>query len=370
VFRIAAKPPPPNDDDEEIGVYADNQMIIVGLLTVIQFFLGAFYAVITTGYYSLATLIFTEKESAMSSVETDVEEQGLELSEMESIMGRQSTNGHARERTATPQVSAISLLKFPKILLGALTLCWVDVTWSFMEPLLSKQLDHNFDVSMSEIGMIFSISSIVYVPMVYLVQFLPSQGKGRHRTISIAVMLTPLAVLLVGSNSLAVLIMGVTLNGILPTPVWVHLLPWMQEEALKLFPDPNTSRRVNDLTATIYNSFLTLGQVVGYITGPLLASRGFARTTQMVALLTFIQSILFFFGAGGFLPEDTREHSRKFSADAEDKIVFLPEEKGGVRRKSSRGSEASNQSAELEKEKIPPKKKRDNEGAPRPRRQE
>ena len=429
-------------EEEEEGIPPDgdakSHAIVVALLTVIQFFLGAFYAVITTGYYSLATLIFTEKESAMSSVEAavgigyivgpifgsmlydkmgyrttystismcmlamaivtmkclarhlqdggggkqqerattgvggdeigpadDVEEgQGLELSEMDSIMGRQSTNGHvvfaiekttsAQQQQQQPQPSAISLLRFPKILLGAITLCWVDVTWSFMEPLLSKQLDHNFDVNMSEIGMIFSISSIVYVPMVYLVQFLPSQGAAKHRTIAIAVMLTPIGVLLVGSNSLGVLVLGVFLNGILPTPVWVYLLPWMQEEALKLFPDPNASRCVNDLTATIYNSFLTLGQVVGYITGPLLASRGFKRTTQMVALLTFIQSILFYFCAGEFLPGGGGRQvvvlqSYKSSEEGEDEIGFLPEEVKdvpSVRRLTSRESTGSQNSSE------------------------
>jgi hypothetical protein len=174
-------------------------------------------------------------------------------------------------------------------------------------------------------------------------------------------MLTPLAVLLVGSDSLAVLIVGVTLNGILPTPVWVHLLPWMQEEALKLFPDPNTSRCVNDLTATIYNSFLTLGQVVGYVTGPLLASRGFARTTQMVALLTFIQSLLFFFGAGGFLSEERPvvPFSVKVSVeDGEDEIGFLPEEKEmqSVRRIPSRGSSSPSHAVEVKSDKPTPPK--------------
>ena len=270
---------------EDAGVvvvdHPENQLAIVALLTVIQFFLGAFYATITTGYYSLVTLIFAEKESAMSSVEAAVglgyivgpifggmlyermgyeytyttiscctmgmailtrkclaahlrdgagampphhhrplpshddddddddadggteldgekyaeEGRGLEMPDIRTANGNDNsttTNGHSREggggglamvasTQQRQQPSAISLLAHRKILLGALTLCWVDVTWSFMEPLLSKQLDSNFDVSVGEIGMIFSISSIVYVPMVYLVQNLPSEGRGRHR---------------------------------------------------------------------------------------------------------------------------------------------------------------------------------------------
>ena len=113
-------------------------------------------------------------------------------------------------------------------------------------------------------------------------------------------MLTPVSVLLMGSNSFSVLIWGAVLIGILQAPVWVHLLPWMQEESLKLFPDPDHKQRVNDLTASMYNSFMTLGQAVGYSIGPLMASQGFSQTTRMVALLIFFQSALFYFGTGEY----------------------------------------------------------------------
>ena len=62
--------------EEEGGIPLDGDVeshaIVVALLTAIQFFLGAFYTVIMTGYYSLARLIFTKKESAMSSVKAAV----------------------------------------------------------------------------------------------------------------------------------------------------------------------------------------------------------------------------------------------------------------------------------------------------------
>jgi len=390
----------PEDDPTKFGLlppiipHNPHQTIIVIFLTIIQLFLGAFYATITTGYYSLVTLIFAgSAESAMSSVEAAVgvgyvvgpifgsmlyermgyrycygtislcmlfmagitlkilapylqggseesagysiaaqqsgEEGGggdLELSEMDNNNNTDNSNeldndhhGHDVRETAAVDTlsqhqpaSALSLLKFPKLLIGAMTLTWIDVTWSFLEPLLSKHLDHTFDVSMSEIGVIFSITSIVYVPAVYLVQFLPSSGQGRHRTISAAVMLSPIGVLCVGSNSLTILILGVVLLGIFPTPVFVMLLPWMQEKALDLYPDPNVSRLVNDLTATIYNTALTMGQITGYILGPLLASRGFSQTTKLVALLTFSQGVIFFVGAGGSEPAGEREEVSRY----------------------------------------------------------
>ena len=67
VFNVAAKIT--SNDSTEISSSAD-RILAVGMLTFVQFFIGAFFSVIATGYYSLATLIFIEKESAMSSVET------------------------------------------------------------------------------------------------------------------------------------------------------------------------------------------------------------------------------------------------------------------------------------------------------------
>ena len=51
---------------------ANHHMLIIGMLTCLQFFLGAFFSIVTTGYYSLATLIFTERECIMSYDEASV----------------------------------------------------------------------------------------------------------------------------------------------------------------------------------------------------------------------------------------------------------------------------------------------------------
>jgi MFS family permease len=432
----------PEDDPTKFGLLPPiippnpHQTIIVISLTIIQLFLGAFYATITTGYYSLVTLIFAgSAESAMSSVEAAVgigyvvgpifgsmlyekmgyrycygtismcmlfmagitlkilapylqggsestagysraaqqsEDEGgggdLELSEMDNSSNEVDDDHHGHDNRETTvdtnlsqqPISALSLLKFPKLLIGALTLTWIDVTWSFLEPLLSKHLDHTFDVSMSEIGVIFSITSIVYVPAVYLVQFLPSSGQGRHRTISAAVMLSPIGVLCVGSNSLTILILGVVLLGIFPTPVFVMLLPWMQEKALDLYPDPNVSRLVNDLTATIYNTALTMGQITGYILGPLLASRGFSQTTKLVALLTFCQGVMFFVGAGGGSEaagerEQVPRYSMTVEDDDQNKTTEMTIERTPNRRRRSDDGENTNPNAKVSS--TPPKEK-------------
>jgi MFS family permease len=163
-----------------------------------------------------------------------------------------------------------------------------------VEPLLALRLETHFHIRLSHIGMIFSLNNIVYVPAVYLSQYLPRHGNEQCRTIAISVMLTPMGVYLLSSDSLSVLIVAVTLCGILQAPVWVHLLPWMQEEAFKLHPVLEHRQLVNDITSSIYNSSNTLGQAVGYIFDLLMASHGFAQMTLMVALLVFIQGAIFY----------------------------------------------------------------------------
>ena len=369
---------------------AYREMIVIGLIFIMQFFLGAFYSMITTGYYSLASLAFVEKAKVMSLVEASVgighivgpiigsvlyDERGYQYvysfgvslgmlivalftwkflapcferaaldvadaaaavdgidnevdverfksfdcskremtsdnddddivcsssddsSESEIITGYQSMNIHLQEQEAPKKLSAMSLLKYPTILLAALSICWVMVSFAFLEPLLAKHLDH-FHVGNKGIGFIFSLTSIVYIPATLLVQYLPS-SIGRHLTISIALLLTPMCVLLVGSSSLPVVIFGIGLLGFLPAPVWVLSLPLMQDESLKLSSHEDTRLHVNDLIASIYNSFMTLGKVLGYVLGSLGGGgeEGFTRTAQTVALLIFLQTLLFYFGA-------------------------------------------------------------------------
>ena len=53
-------------------VFLSSSSCVVIFLTVGQFLLGASMSAITTGYYSLATLLFVEREAAMSCVESAV----------------------------------------------------------------------------------------------------------------------------------------------------------------------------------------------------------------------------------------------------------------------------------------------------------
>lgn len=194
--------------------------------------------------------------------------------------------------------TVIHLVKHPRILVSALCITWVNVAWTFVEPILSLRMSTRFHLGKKEIGVIFSLSNVVYIPAAFLLQyaFVGSNVRRRRFIILLSIAFTPLAVLLIGSNSVLFLVCGMLLLGLLPTPVWIMLLPSMQEDALAIYPDTCHCRVANDLTAGIYNSFMIFGQVVGYIIGPALnVTVGFGNTTWIVSCLILTQAILYYY---------------------------------------------------------------------------
>eukprot|EP00584_Thalassiosira_punctigera_P025940 CAMPEP_0172579450 /NCGR_PEP_ID=MMETSP1067-20121228/139253_1 /TAXON_ID=265564 ORGANISM="Thalassiosira punctigera, Strain Tpunct2005C2" /NCGR_SAMPLE_ID=MMETSP1067 /ASSEMBLY_ACC=CAM_ASM_000444 /LENGTH=216 /DNA_ID=CAMNT_0013372169 /DNA_START=563 /DNA_END=1210 /DNA_ORIENTATION=- len=159
----------------------------------------------------------------------------------------QSSNNNMQQKIRVQQPSTLSVLMIPKIFISATTIMWINVSWTFIEPLLAKRMD-KFHLGKKEIGIVFSLSNIVYIPTIFIVQYLPRHYKLRHRTISLSTMLTPIAVLLVGSNTFSVVVLGIILLGVLPTPVWIMLLPFMQDESTTVVLDPNLKQCVNDVT--------------------------------------------------------------------------------------------------------------------------
>jgi cyanate permease len=164
------------------------------------------------------------------------------------------------------------------------------------DPILAKRL-LRFDLGKREIGVMFALSNIIYVPTAFFIQYIPKRYVQKHTIISISILLTPVGVLLIGANSLSSITLGILMLGFFPTPLWIFLLPSMQEDCSNLFANQCQKRRLNYLTAGIYNFFITLGQIVGYIIGPLANQRyGATTTSQMVAAFIFIQFFVYCFG--------------------------------------------------------------------------
>ena len=190
------------------------------------------------------------------------------------------------------------LLKHPRILVSALCITWINVSWTFVEPILAKRLDSFFHLGKKEIGVIFSLSNVVYIPAAFLLQFafVGLNMRKRRFIVLLSIAITPVAVLLIGSGSIHCLIFGMLLLGLFPTPVWIMLLPSMQEDSLAIYPDTRHRRVANDLTAGIYNSFMIFGQVVGYVLGPVLnVTIGFGNTTWIVSGLILMQAISYYY---------------------------------------------------------------------------
>jgi MFS family permease len=387
--------------------------LLIGLLTIGQFALGASMSFITTGYYSLVTLLFVDVESAMSCIESAVgtgyilgpvlgsmlydalgfrwayrgvgivvlvmafvtwkylrkylvckrsrEEEGCKLDEIELetqiplvkslSTGQQhdienyqsadftsSRHGQASKMSCNRnemdlvhleaqdpphqnnhesnnlkrQPTTLTLLATPKITTAALSITWISASWSFLEPILAKRLVH-FQVQKRGIGLMFALSNIVYVPTAFGLQYLP-KWMEKHFVIALSMLATPLAVLLVGNDSFWLMTTGIMLLGFLPTPVWIFLLPSMQEDAAALFSS-DQKRCVNDLTAGVYNLFITLGQIVGYVIGPLVnQSYGVVMTTRIVAGFILAQAIINCVGVvmfGGRVVRWQRKRKRK-----------------------------------------------------------
>jgi MFS family permease len=353
---------------------ATDRSLLVAGLTITQFFIGASMSMITTGYYSTATLIFpSAKESALSCIETSVglgyiigpivgsalyDEMGYQsayrcvsfvvmvmasilwkfltahlkqtddydvipedLAESDDHIEEDDDNVEAQHFADKPQSmnltlqhhrninnnhkmnpTTFSLLKQPQIFCAAMSILWINVSWSFLEPILAKRLEL-FQVGKKGIGIIFALSNVVYVPTAFLMQFIPKRCE-KHLTITIALALTPIGVLLVGSNSFVLVIVGILSLGLLPTPVWILLLPSIQKDASRLFVDPSVKRCVNDLTAGIYSSFMVLGQIVGYVFGPMLnESYGMKTSSRVVAALIFTQSLVYHVGVNRTQPK-------------------------------------------------------------------
>ena len=187
----------------------------------------------------------------------------------------------------------LSLASDLTLLIAVSSITWVNISWTFLEPILAKHLEQAFGLGNKQIGLVFSSSNFIYVPAVFLVQCLPQ--RNRHRTLTMSILMTAVCAILVGSKNLAVSILGVVSIGVLPTPVWVMLLPYLQDEALKAFPNVTSRRRLNNRVVGLYNSFMTLGSLVGYSLGPICGYYGFSAATRIVALLISGQSILFYF---------------------------------------------------------------------------
>jgi len=146
--------------------------------------------------------------------------------------------------------------------MAALSSALCYFTYSYMEPILAERLVQ-FDLSSMQIGLFFAIWPVFYIPASITVQYLPRRIDKRV-TIIVSAIFIGVAFIFVGPskilglpNSLVLMGIGQALVGIFTAFMMIPGLPEMVESTIPLYP--GQERRVNNLSAGIYNSFLGFG---------------------------------------------------------------------------------------------------------------
>ena len=180
-------------------------------------------------------------------------------------------------------------------------LCYFN--FGFMEPILAERLVE-FNLNTIERGLFFAILPILYIPATVMVQYVPQSIEKRF-TIIVSSFGSGIAFLFVGPSQLcdfpdSLVLMGIgqALAGIFRAFMIVPGLPEMVEATIPQYP--GQEREVNDLSSGIYNSFLGFGQVIAPAFGSILTERiGFRLTSDIVAIICFVFTLLYFALAGG-----------------------------------------------------------------------
>jgi MFS family permease len=187
--------------------------------------------------------------------------------------------------------------------MAALSSALCYFTYSFMEPILAERLAE-FDLNSMQIGLFFAIWPVFYIPASITVQYFPRRIDKRV-TIIISAFFIGIAFIFVGPskmlgfpNSLMLMGIGQALVGVFTAFMMIPGLPEMVESTIPLYP--GQERRVNNLSAGIYNSFLGFGQVIAPAYGAFFTEAiGFRWTADIVAIICFVFGGAYFALAGG-----------------------------------------------------------------------
>lgn len=208
--------------------------------------------------------------------------------------------------------------------MAALSSALCYFTYSFMEPILAERLVE-FNLDSMQIGFFFAIWPVFYIPASISVQYFPQKWDKRF-TIIMSALFSTIAFIFVGPSvlfgfpdSLVFMGIGQALVGVFTAFMMIPGLPEMVESTIPLYP--NQEREVNNLSAGVYNSFLGFGQVVAPAFGAIVTEAvGFRMTADIVALVCFLFSIIYFAVAGG--PEafraSCRSSTRRVSQTSDD----------------------------------------------------
>ena len=167
-----------------------------------------------------------------------------------------------------------------------------------MEPILATRL-LDFELTTTQIGLFFAILPIFYIPSSVAVQFFPTWIEKRV-TMILAALFSSFSFLFIGPSQMfnfpdQLYLMGIgqALVGLFIPYMLIPALPEMVDYSLPLYP--GQERETNDLSSGIFGAFLGIGQVLSPPYGSFMTARhGFRTTSDVVAIICFIFSLLYF----------------------------------------------------------------------------
>ena len=173
-----------------------------------------------------------------------------------------------------------------------------------MEPILAPRLDEK-NLTTMQIGLFFAIFPCFYIPCSVLVNFISNKIERRVRMI-LSSIISCVGLLCVGPSSflhfpdsIPVMCVGQAIVGAMLANQLIPGLPEMEAAAVMHFP--KQERKVNNMSAGIFNSFLGIGQIVAPLYGSTANQfLGFQNTTTIAAGLDLVFAIIYFTFAGGY----------------------------------------------------------------------
>jgi MFS family permease len=172
----------------------------------------------------------------------------------------------------------------------------------YMEPVLAFRLQE-FGISPVLVGTFFSIQPVSYVMLSMTITYFTAKYANRG-LLMFGGLMSALTMLLVGPshylpNDLNIMAVGQLCVGAFGLFLMVPAIPEMISAASEVYP-----RRVieiTDVSAGVFNCLLGTGQVIAPIFGSSLTKMSdFRRCSEVLGVLLFIYSVIYFLFGGGF----------------------------------------------------------------------
>ena len=197
------------------------------------------------------------------------------------------------------------LIKSPRIMFACLCGALSYFCDTQLESIFGPRLVNGFGLTTMEVGYMFTIIPLTYIPSMMIVQCFPKWVSKRF-TLILSALLLGCATFLNGPSQLfnmpeklELIMCGQAFSGIFVAFLIIPVLPEMIASANLRF-EGKQKQRVNTLASGLFNASLGLGQTIGPVLSAVLyEAYGFRSTQDIVGLTAVVFGILYFVFGGG-----------------------------------------------------------------------